>query len=193
MILFNTEGSTCICTAWHSALIMQLTRPCFLQSIPLITRGRCLLQQGELLQVMVEEANGGSRIKIATKPMQLHLFNDLLLISGKKEEGRFSFLDYAKTSSVKAERRLAKSLGLPSETFFLHLAENHVGSTSALILQAHSKSRAVIQDTAVLESNSTVTAENPLLSTHCPLSLNTHLLLDRSLELGMHPNGLLIL
>ncbi|MGH0130229.1 UNVERIFIED_CONTAM: hypothetical protein FKN15_066944 [Acipenser sinensis] len=73
------------------------------------------------------------------KPVQLHLFNDLLLISGKKEEGRFSVLDYAQTSSVKAERLTAKSLGLPSETFLLHLTENHAGSASALILQAHSK------------------------------------------------------
>ncbi|XP_058849242.1 rho guanine nucleotide exchange factor 19-like isoform X2 [Acipenser ruthenus] len=162
------------------------------KSIPLITRGRCLVRQGELLQVIVEEASGGSRIKIAMKPVQLHLFNDLLLISGKKEEGRFSVLDYAQTSNVKAERLTAKSLGLPSETFLLHLTENHAGSASALILQAHSKSRAVIQNTAILESNRIVTAENPSFSTHCPLSLSPHPILDRYLELGIHLHGLFI-
>ncbi|XP_066546644.1 rho guanine nucleotide exchange factor 19 isoform X5 [Amia ocellicauda] len=107
--------------------------------LPLISRGRWLVREGTLQQVMVEEWPGGAhRSRVSLRAIHLHLFNDLLLLS-HREEGRFVVEDYAGPSNVRAEHLAAKPLGLPSESFLLHMS--HTTHPTAIIL--HTSNSAV--------------------------------------------------
>ncbi|XP_072100838.1 rho guanine nucleotide exchange factor 19 [Mobula birostris] len=104
------------------------------KALPLISQTRFLVKEGELNELSVP----GYRHKLgnAPKPIYLHLFNDLLLLS-RKEEDRFSVVDYARTSRVGADCLEAASL-----VFKLCLSENHKGATRNLILGAGNVSEA---------------------------------------------------
>uniref|UniRef100_H3AXL6 DH domain-containing protein n=1 Tax=Latimeria chalumnae TaxID=7897 RepID=H3AXL6_LATCH len=107
------------------------------KSVPLIARGRHLIRQGELMQIVIQEVDGGYKVKPAMKPIYLHLFNDLLLLSRfLHRENKYHVLDYAKTSKVKAESFRAKCLGLPPTTFLVFLTENHERSFREIIVKA---------------------------------------------------------
>ncbi|XP_069467204.1 rho guanine nucleotide exchange factor 19-like [Ambystoma mexicanum] len=105
------------------------------RSIPLISRGRWLLRQGALSQILLQESSLGQRPRLSTRPVYLHLFCDLLLLS-RTEHDLFLVEDYANPSDVKAEHFKAKALGLPSTAFLLCLLRNHTGSNCNLILDA---------------------------------------------------------
>lgn len=61
-------------------------RSFFLQIFPLISQSRWLVKHGELLEVDTQMMNiSGSKLKFPTKPVYLHLFNDSLLLSRRKE------------------------------------------------------------------------------------------------------------
>ncbi|XP_069040098.1 rho guanine nucleotide exchange factor 19 isoform X2 [Lepisosteus oculatus] len=102
------------------------------KAVPLITRGRWLVREGELQEVTVQECPGTA--SITRRAVYLHLFNDLLLLS-HREEGRFRVLDYANPCRVRAESLQVAPLGLPGEAFLLHIARSHTGTPTALILQ----------------------------------------------------------
>ncbi|XP_039611530.1 rho guanine nucleotide exchange factor 19 isoform X2 [Polypterus senegalus] len=53
---------------------------------PLISQSRWLVKHGELLEVDTQTISmSGSKLKLPTRPVYLHLFNDYLLLSRKKE------------------------------------------------------------------------------------------------------------
>ncbi|MBN3322039.1 ARHG5 factor, partial [Atractosteus spatula] len=104
------------------------------KAVPLITRGRWLVREGELQEVTVQECPGTARRRITRRAVYLHLFNDLLLLS-HREEGRFRVLDYTHPCRVRAESLQVAPLGLPGEAFLLHIARSHTGAPTALILQ----------------------------------------------------------
>ncbi|MEQ2157250.1 Rho guanine nucleotide exchange factor 19 [Goodea atripinnis] len=53
---------------------------------PLISQSRWLVKHGELLEVDTQMMSiSGSKLKLPTKPVYLHLFNDCLLLSRRKE------------------------------------------------------------------------------------------------------------
>ncbi|KAG5835616.1 hypothetical protein ANANG_G00245880 [Anguilla anguilla] len=109
------------------------------KSIPLISRGRRLLRDGPLRQVIVEGSTSSGSI-VSFKDIYLHLFNDLLLLS-LKQAGRFSVLDYsAFPARVGVGQLKAEILGLPTESFLLRLSRNHTGAPTALILAADTSS-----------------------------------------------------
>lgn len=57
-----------------------------LQIFPLISQSRWLVKHGELLEVDTQMMTmSGSKLKLPTKPVYLHLFNDCLLLSRRKE------------------------------------------------------------------------------------------------------------
>lgn len=57
-----------------------------LQIFPLISQSRWLVKHGELLEVDTQMMSiSGSKLKLPTKPVYLHLFNDCLLLSRRKE------------------------------------------------------------------------------------------------------------
>ncbi|KAJ1144126.1 hypothetical protein NDU88_010428 [Pleurodeles waltl] len=108
------------------------------RSIPLISRGRWLLRQGMLSEILLQQSCLGQRPRICTRPVYLHLFCDLLLLS-RLENELFLVEDYACSSNVKAENFKAKALGLPSTAFLVCLLQNHDGSSCSLILEASSQ------------------------------------------------------
>lgn len=56
------------------------------QIFPLISQSRWLVKHGELLEVDTQMMSmSGSKLKLPTKPVYLHLFNDCLLLSRRKE------------------------------------------------------------------------------------------------------------
>ncbi|TFK13843.1 gap junction alpha-4 protein [Platysternon megacephalum] len=109
------------------------------KSIPLISRGRWLVRAGEFSQVLIQEVGVGYRPRLSTKPIHLHLLSDLLLLSRRRDDGRFSVKDYAQTCHVRAELLRAKPLGLPDTAFLLCLSHNHRGASAEFIIKAASE------------------------------------------------------
>ncbi|XP_043531677.1 rho guanine nucleotide exchange factor 19 isoform X3 [Chiloscyllium plagiosum] len=98
------------------------------KSFPLISQTRFLVKEGELDEISGFES--GHTTGSPTRPVYLHLFNDLLLLS-RKDNGRFSVLDYARIWKVRAHCFEAKSL-----VFALCLVENHKGTNRNFIVGA---------------------------------------------------------
>nr|XP_008168101.3 rho guanine nucleotide exchange factor 19-like [Chrysemys picta bellii] len=111
------------------------------KSIPLISRGRWLVRAGEFSQVLIQEVGVGYRPRLSTKPIHLHLLSDLLLLSRRRDDGRFSVKDYAQTCHVRAELLRAKPLGLPDTAFLLCLSHNHRGASAEFIIKAASEAQ----------------------------------------------------
>ncbi|XP_016126622.1 rho guanine nucleotide exchange factor 19 [Sinocyclocheilus grahami] len=107
------------------------------KSIPLITRGRHLIQEGTLKHLIV---GGSHKVSIVSrKDMYIHLFNDLLLLSVKSGH-RFVVQDHALfPDNVRVEEIKTTILGLAPESFLLRLTKNHSRSPTALILAAHTR------------------------------------------------------
>ncbi|XP_030229660.1 rho guanine nucleotide exchange factor 19 isoform X2 [Gadus morhua] len=107
-----------------------------LELLPLVVKGRFLLHDGPLRQLN----RVGSDSKISFTDVHLHLFSDLLVISVQKEQ-RFGVLDHTSfPGNVRVELVNAGMLALPTDSFLLHLSQNHAGHATALILAARSRS-----------------------------------------------------
>ncbi|XP_030229659.1 rho guanine nucleotide exchange factor 19 isoform X1 [Gadus morhua] len=107
-----------------------------LKLLPLVVKGRFLLHDGPLRQLN----RVGSDSKISFTDVHLHLFSDLLVISVQKEQ-RFGVLDHTSfPGNVRVELVNAGMLALPTDSFLLHLSQNHAGHATALILAARSRS-----------------------------------------------------
>ncbi|XP_077384698.1 rho guanine nucleotide exchange factor 19 [Festucalex cinctus] len=108
-----------------------------MKAIPLVISGRLLVHQGPLSLLAVES---GPNARMPLTSIHLHLFNDLLILSSKKEQ-RFLVEDHAKfPTHVHVAPLKAEALGLPQESFLLHLSRNCTGHATAMILIAHSRS-----------------------------------------------------
>ncbi|XP_057703211.1 rho guanine nucleotide exchange factor 19 [Corythoichthys intestinalis] len=108
-----------------------------LKAVPLVISGRFLVHQGPLSLLTVE---CGPNPKTSLTDIQLHLFNDLLILSSKKEE-RFLVEDHAEFPTfVHVAPLKAKALGLPPQSFLLHFSRSGTGHSTAMILVAHSRS-----------------------------------------------------
>ncbi|XP_018083774.1 rho guanine nucleotide exchange factor 19 isoform X1 [Xenopus laevis] len=105
---------------------------------PLISRGRVLLKHGELVQIFFQEMGPGHRHRLSTKPIYVHLFSDLLMMS-RTEYGRYLVEDYTSRGQVKADNFRAKQLGLPDFTFLLRLRPSHAGVNCEYILKSSSE------------------------------------------------------
>ncbi|KAA8593358.1 rho guanine nucleotide exchange factor 19 [Etheostoma spectabile] len=109
---------------------------CKVKSVPLIVSGRFLVHQGSMRQLTVAAYN--SRVSFVS--VYLHLFNDLLIISLKKDK-RFKVVDHAEfPTHVHVEHLKAEVLGLPPNSFLLHLSQSHTRQPTAMILVAHTRS-----------------------------------------------------
>ncbi|XP_059572201.1 rho guanine nucleotide exchange factor 19 isoform X1 [Alligator mississippiensis] len=104
------------------------------KAIPLISRGRWLVRAGALTHILLQDGVAGSRPRLSRKPIHLHLFSDLLLLSRRREDGRFSVQDYANANHVKAELLEADL------AFRLRLSQNHRGAGAEFLLRAASAS-----------------------------------------------------
>ncbi|KAM6927447.1 rho guanine nucleotide exchange factor 19 [Xenentodon cancila] len=101
------------------------------KAVPLVRSTRSLVLQGAMRQLIVE-STGSLRMTLLS--IYLHLFNDLFIISLKKDQG-FKVLDYALfPTHVTVERLKTEVLGLPPESFLLHLSQSQTGHATAMIL-----------------------------------------------------------
>ncbi|XP_043098265.1 rho guanine nucleotide exchange factor 19 isoform X2 [Puntigrus tetrazona] len=107
------------------------------KSVPLITRGRHLIQEGALKHLIV---GGSHKVSIVSrKDVYIHLFNDLLLLSVKSGH-RFVVQDHALFPDNVRVEEIKTILELAPESFLLHLTKSDNRSSSALILAAHTRS-----------------------------------------------------
>ncbi|XP_059415365.1 rho guanine nucleotide exchange factor 5-like [Carassius carassius] len=106
------------------------------KSVPLISRGRHLIQEGTFKHLMIGGSHRGSTV--SCKDVYIHLFNDLLLLS-VKSGNRFVVQDHAPFPDKVRVKELETSLGFPPESFRLHLNQNYNQSSRGLILAASTR------------------------------------------------------
>ncbi|XP_030017701.1 rho guanine nucleotide exchange factor 15 isoform X2 [Sphaeramia orbicularis] len=111
-----------------------------LKAIPIISQTRYLEKKGELQEM----SKGGTLFNMRAKftPVNLFLFNDLLVIAAKKGAERFVVLDHAHRSlvQVQAVDEGGASGGPYEHCFNLTLLENHQGRMMERLIKAPSQS-----------------------------------------------------
>ncbi|XP_072334389.1 rho guanine nucleotide exchange factor 19 isoform X2 [Scyliorhinus torazame] len=117
---------------------------------PLISQSRWLVKHGELTEVDSQVNNtAGSKFKLSTRPIYLHLFNDCLLLSRKKDTGKFAVFVHAKTHQLRAKDLNMKVHGIPGHVFHLQLLEKH-RMKKQILLRARTESEKQRWITAML-------------------------------------------
>uniref|UniRef100_A0A8C5QQ27 Rho guanine nucleotide exchange factor 19 n=1 Tax=Leptobrachium leishanense TaxID=445787 RepID=A0A8C5QQ27_9ANUR len=107
---------------------------------PLISQSRWLVKHGELTELDMQIPNvAGSRFKLSPKPVYLHLFNDCLLLSRRKEMGRFAVFAHAPMCDLKVTDLSWKLQEVPGEVFHLQLCHEQ-RPKHQIILRAQSES-----------------------------------------------------
>uniref|UniRef100_A0A8C9X3M2 Rho guanine nucleotide exchange factor 19 n=1 Tax=Sander lucioperca TaxID=283035 RepID=A0A8C9X3M2_SANLU len=92
---------------------------------PLISQSRWLVKHGELLEVDTQTMSiSGSKLKLPTKPVYLHLFNDCLLLSRRKDTWKFMVFVHAKIGQLKVKDLSQKLQGISGFIFHLQLCED---------------------------------------------------------------------
>lgn len=91
---------------------------------PLISQSRWLVKHGELLEVDTQTMSiSGSKFKLPTRPVYLHLFNDCLLLSRRKDTWKFMVFVHAKIGELKVKDLSQKLQGISGFIFLLQLCE----------------------------------------------------------------------
>ncbi|KAM4650701.1 rho guanine nucleotide exchange factor 19-like [Discoglossus pictus] len=107
---------------------------------PLISQSRWLVKHGELVELDMQIPNtAGSRFKLSPKPVYMHLFNDCLLLSRRKELGRFAVFAHAQTSDLKVTDLSYKLQDVPGEVFHVQLCHEQKPKHQ-ILLRAQSES-----------------------------------------------------
>ncbi|XP_013874952.1 rho guanine nucleotide exchange factor 15 [Austrofundulus limnaeus] len=106
------------------------------KAIPIISETRFLEKKGELLEMSRGKTIVNMRMKFS--PVNLFLFNDLLVIAVKKSGERFMVADYAHRSLVQVQPNAEDSVY--ENSFVLVILENHQGRAIERFLKAPSKS-----------------------------------------------------
>ncbi|XP_031613499.1 rho guanine nucleotide exchange factor 19 isoform X1 [Oreochromis aureus] len=107
------------------------------KSVPLVTSKRFLVHHGALKQLNKESTYN---LRMSFVGVYLHLFNDLLIVSMKKDE-RFKVKDHAQfPEHVSVQPVKAEVLGLPSYSFLLHLSKTQTGHPTAMIIATDTRS-----------------------------------------------------
>ncbi|XP_053114570.1 rho guanine nucleotide exchange factor 5 [Hemicordylus capensis] len=104
---------------------------------PLISQSRRLIKRGELTAL---EYNLNLKWKLTTRPIYLHLFNDYLLLSRPRENGRFIVFDYAASSDVRGEKCEMKLHGANKNVFRLFLLQNNQGKKVEFLFRTETQS-----------------------------------------------------
>lgn len=107
---------------------------------PLISQSRWLVKHGELLEVDTQTMTiSGSKLKLPTKPVYLHLFNDCLLLSRRKDTWKFMVFVHAKIGELKVKDLSQKLQGISGFIFHLQLCEGQM-LKHQILLKAHTES-----------------------------------------------------
>uniref|UniRef100_A0A8C0HHY2 Rho guanine nucleotide exchange factor 19 n=1 Tax=Chelonoidis abingdonii TaxID=106734 RepID=A0A8C0HHY2_CHEAB len=92
---------------------------------PLISQSRWLVKHGELVEVDMQLSSTlAAMFKLSTKTVYLHLFNDCLLLSRRKETGKFAVFVHAKMPELKVTDLSRKLHGVPGQIFHLQLFDS---------------------------------------------------------------------
>ncbi|KAI5106235.1 zinc finger CCCH domain-containing protein 13 isoform X1, partial [Silurus meridionalis] len=97
------------------------------RTLPLISQSRRLVKEGQLTELR------DLMLKEKERTAYIHLFNDYLLLSLPKEGGRFTVIDHAPVSELKAENCRIKLHSLQKNIFRLHMGQK------ALLLRAETQ------------------------------------------------------
>ncbi|XP_078095090.1 rho guanine nucleotide exchange factor 19 [Mustelus asterias] len=126
---------------------------------PLISQSRWLVKHGELTEVDSQVNNtAGSKFKLSTRPIYLHLFNDCLLLSRKKDTGKFAVFVHAETHQLRAKDLNMKVHGIPGHVFHLQLLEKH-RVKQQILLRARTESEKQRWITAMLLADKEIDTE----------------------------------
>uniref|UniRef100_A0A8C6THL2 Rho guanine nucleotide exchange factor (GEF) 19 n=1 Tax=Neogobius melanostomus TaxID=47308 RepID=A0A8C6THL2_9GOBI len=107
---------------------------------PLISQSRWLVKHGELLEVDTQTMTiSGSKLKLPTKPVYLHLFNDCLLLSRRKDTWKFMVFVHAKIGELKVKDLSQKLQGVSGFIFHLQLCEGQT-LKHQILLKSHTES-----------------------------------------------------
>ncbi|XP_014001173.1 rho guanine nucleotide exchange factor 19 [Salmo salar] len=107
---------------------------------PLISQSRWLVKHGELLEVDTQTMSiSGSKFKLPTRPVYLHLFNDCLLLSRRKDTWKFMVFVHAKIGQLKVKDLSQKLQGISGFIFHLQLCEGQQ-LKHQILLKAHTES-----------------------------------------------------
>ncbi|XP_037641399.1 trichohyalin isoform X2 [Sebastes umbrosus] len=98
------------------------------RTLPLISQSRRLVREGPVTELM------DFSLKETERNIYLHLFNDYLLLSLQKEGGKFTVIDHAPVSDLRAENCRVKLHSLQKNLFRLHL------TSRALLLRTDTQS-----------------------------------------------------
>ncbi|XP_004637752.1 rho guanine nucleotide exchange factor 19 isoform X2 [Octodon degus] len=88
---------------------------------PLISQARWLVRHGELVELAPLPAAPPAKLKLSSKAVYLHLFNDCLLLSRRKELGKFAVFIHAKMAELQVRDLSLKLQGIPGHVFLLQL------------------------------------------------------------------------
>ncbi|XP_012517976.1 PREDICTED: rho guanine nucleotide exchange factor 19 [Propithecus coquereli] len=88
---------------------------------PLISQARWLVRHGELVELAPLPAAPPAKLKLSSKAVYLHLFNDCLLLSRRKELGKFAVFVHAKMAELQVKDLSLKLQGVPGHVFLLQL------------------------------------------------------------------------
>ncbi|XP_078394368.1 rho guanine nucleotide exchange factor 19-like [Cetorhinus maximus] len=105
---------------------------------PLVSQSRRLIKDGELMEFELTNCSVSKR-KTGTRPIYLHLFNDCILLSRRKETGRFSVFDHAHRRHLVVSDLRARGPSTARFALQLTLTENHRGEQRDFILKAHTQ------------------------------------------------------
>lgn len=127
---------------------------------PLISQSRWLVKHGELVELDMQIPNAaGSRFKLSPKPVYLHLFNDCLLLSRKKELGRFAVFAHAQVCDLKVTDLSWKLQEVPGEVFHVQLFHEQ-RPKHQILLRAQSESQKQRWISAMCPSKPLIDLEN---------------------------------
>ncbi|KAI5095677.1 rho guanine nucleotide exchange factor 19, partial [Silurus meridionalis] len=133
---------------------------------PLISQSRWLVKHGELLEVDTQTMSiSGSKFKLPTRPVYLHLFNDCLLLSRRKDTWKFMVFVHAKIGELKVKDLSQKLQGISGFIFLLQLCEGQQLKYQ-ILLKSQTESGKQRWITAMIPSDPTLvhTSENEDLS-----------------------------
>ncbi|XP_044919756.1 rho guanine nucleotide exchange factor 19 isoform X5 [Mustela putorius furo] len=88
---------------------------------PLISQARWLVRHGELVELAPLPAAPPAKLKLSSKAVYLHLFNDCLLLSRRKELGKFAVFVHARMAELQVKDLSRKLQGVPGHVFLLQL------------------------------------------------------------------------
>ncbi|XP_053136705.1 rho guanine nucleotide exchange factor 19 isoform X2 [Hemicordylus capensis] len=95
------------------------------QKIHFESKSRWLVKHGELVEVDIQVPSASSsKLKLSAKMVYLHLFNDCLLLSRKKETGKFAVFVHAKMPELRVTDLSSKLHRIPGQIFLLQLLDN---------------------------------------------------------------------